>query len=149
MGCPETCNLNKNLTFSVCTHAPDTGLLTDASSVTYRVYNEAGATLLSGSMLKLDDANTTGCYATTIAVSTANGFENDKNYTIYIEATVAGIKGGITFQFKATHIPRRLATLVTGAVTDAQTAAEKFNEDGLQATVAPDNKGNRTVAWSE
>ena len=103
MGCQGEVDIESNLTFSVCTHDPDTGALTDADSVpTYRIYEDETATaILTGSMAKLDDANTTGFYTELIACTAANGFESGKSYTIYIQATVDGDQGGIAYGFKA------------------------------------------------
>jgi hypothetical protein len=103
MGCQTEVVIGDNLTFSVTTHDPDTGVLTDASAAPpYRVYEDETATpILTGNMAKLDDANTTGFYTELIACSAANGFESGKSYTIYIEATVDSDKGGIAFSFKA------------------------------------------------
>ncbi|MHC4354545.1 MAG: hypothetical protein ACYS0H_17715 [Planctomycetota bacterium] len=101
MGCPAQVVLGKTLKFSIATHDPDTGVLTDAGSApTYRVYEDETATpILTGSMAKLDDANTTGFYTEIITCSAANGFEHYKTYTVYIEATVDSDKGGITYDF--------------------------------------------------
>lgn len=103
MGCPTSVIIGKNLTFSIVTHDPDTGVLTDAASApTYRVYEEETATpILTGSMAKLDDANTTGFYTELVACTAANGFEDGKCYNIYIAATVDGDTGGITYGFRA------------------------------------------------
>lgn len=103
MGCQGLVYIGDDLTFSVTTHDPDTGVLTDADSVpAYRIYEDETATaILTGSMAKLDDANTTGFYSELIACTAANGFENGKSYTIYIEATVDGDTGGITYGFVA------------------------------------------------
>ena len=103
MGCPTEVVIGDDLVFSVCTHDPDTGVLTDAGSApAYRVYeDETGTAILTGSMAKLDDANTTGFYTELIACTAANGFENGKTYTLYIEATVDSDTGGICFGFKA------------------------------------------------
>ena len=102
MGCQSEVVLEDNLTFSVCTHDPDTGVLTDADGVpTYRLYEDETATpILTGSMAKLDDANTTGFYTELIACTAANGFESGKSYTIYIIATVDSDQGGISYAFK-------------------------------------------------
>lgn len=88
-------HLNDSLTFPAITHA-STGTLTDADAVpSYRVYeDETGTAILNGNMAKLDDANTTGFYSEQIALTSANGFEHGKCYTIYITATVGGITGG-------------------------------------------------------
>lgn len=94
--------INDNLTFTVVTHTPATGAVTDADSPpTYRVYeDETGAAILNGSMTKLDDANTTGHYSEQIALSAGNGLEKGKSYNIYIEATVGGIAGATTKSFQ-------------------------------------------------
>lgn len=101
MGCPAFVKLGQDLKFTICTHDPDTGVLTDADSApSYRVYEDETATaILTGSMAKLDDSNTTGFYSEIISCTAANGFEDKKNYSIYIEATVDSDTGGISFDF--------------------------------------------------
>lgn len=103
MGCPSEVLIGDNLVFSIACHDPDTGVLTDADSLpSYRIYEDETATpILTGTMAKLDDANTTGFYTELIACTSANGFENVKTYTIYITATVDADTGGITYGFKA------------------------------------------------
>ena len=88
--------------FSICTHDPDTGVLTDTDAPpAYRIYEDETATaILTGTMDKLDDGNTTGFYTELIACTTANTFESGKTYTVYIEATVDSDKGGICYGFK-------------------------------------------------
>jgi len=101
MGCPGKVTLGTNFKFSICTHDPDTGVLTDADSApAYRIYEDETATaILSGTMAKLDDANTTGFYTELVACSTANGFEDGKTYSVYIAATVDSDTGGISYEF--------------------------------------------------
>jgi len=101
MGCQSQVSVGDYLTFSICTHDPDTGELTDADAApTYRIYEDETATaILTGTMAKLDDAHTTGFYTEQTQCSAANGFENWKSYTIYIEATVDGDMGGIAYTF--------------------------------------------------
>src|SRR3989304_1375191 len=103
MGCPTEVRIGNDCVFAITTHDPDTGVLTDADSAPiYRVYeNENGTPILTGTMAKLEDANTTGFYTELIACTAANGFEDGKTYTIYIEATVDADRGGITFAFTA------------------------------------------------
>jgi hypothetical protein len=50
MGCPDSVILGNDLVFSVTTHDPDTGVLTDAGAVpSYRVYEDETATpILTG-----------------------------------------------------------------------------------------------------
>jgi hypothetical protein len=118
MGCPSLTEIGDTvtLTFSICTHDPDTGILTDADDLpTYRVYeDETAAPIANGSMAKLDDANTTGFYTENITISTGNGYEHGKSYTIYVAATVDGDTGGIAYSFKA-HSPGALASVCTEA----------------------------------
>lgn len=103
MGCPSFVIIGESLKFSICTHDPDTGVLTDADSApSYRVYEDETATpILTGTMAKLDDANTTGLYTEIISCTTANGFERKKTYTVYIEATVDSDTGGISYDLTA------------------------------------------------
>ena len=103
MGCPSEVEIGDNLVFSICTHDPDTGVLTDADSdPSYRVYEDETVTpILTGTMAALDSVNTTGFYTESIACTSGNGFENGKTYTIYISATVDADTGGIAYGFIA------------------------------------------------
>ena len=114
MGCPSEVVIGNNLVFSVTTHDPDTGVLTDADTVpTYRIYeDETSTAILTGSMAKLDDTNTTGFYSELIACTAANGFESGKTYTVYIEATVDSDKGGICYGFRL-ESPRNITSTTT------------------------------------
>jgi hypothetical protein len=80
MGCQTEVLLGNNLTFTVTTHDPDTGVLTDADAApAYRIYeDEVAAAILTGTMSLLDAANTTGFYSEQVACTTANGFETGK-----------------------------------------------------------------------
>jgi hypothetical protein len=126
MGCPSEVFIGDNLVFSMCTHDPTSGVLTDAASApTYRVYeDETGTAILTGEMAKLDDDNTTGFYTESIACTTANGFEDGKTYTVYIQATVDGDQGGIAYGFKATDYG------------DIALALLKYNFDGITGEAA-------------
>jgi hypothetical protein len=107
MPCQTEVIIEQNLSFAICCHDPDTGILTDADSdPIYRLYEDDTTTpILTGMMPKLDDAGTTGYYLKKIACTGANGFENEKSYTIYIAATVNGITGGISYGFRAILAP--------------------------------------------
>lgn len=63
---------------------------TDADSLpTYQIYEQGGTTAIaSGDFGKRDDANTTGYYEASVTLSTANGYENGKQYYIRKLATV-------------------------------------------------------------
>ena len=119
MGCQGTVEIGDNLTFSVTTHDPDTGVLTDADAApAYRVYeDETAVAILTGTMAKLDDANTTGFYTEEIACTIANGFEDGKSYTVYITATVDADEGGICYGFRAMTSISSLLTSASITVT--------------------------------
>lgn len=115
------------LTFPAITHAASTGALTDADSVpSYRVYeDENGTAILTGTMSKLDDTNTTGFYSRQLTLSAANGFEKGKCYTIYVTAAVSSVTGGMhhTFQIEAEVDSNTLSAAVTSIGAGAITAA--------------------------
>jgi len=90
------------LTFCCNTHDPDTGVATDADSApSYRIYEDETSTpIVTGSLAKLDDANTTGFYSERVQLTAANGFEKGKCYNIYISATVDSDTGTMTHFFQ-------------------------------------------------
>lgn len=148
MGCQTEVDIGDNLTFSVTTHDPDTGILTDADAVpAYRLYeDETAATLMTGNMAKLDDAGTTGFYTEQIACTAANGFEDGKSYTIYITAAVGGDTGGICYGFRAISVPAKAAGAVnyTYTVTDSGTG---LPIEGVEIWVSTDAAGSNVV-WN-
>jgi len=136
MGCPTEVFIGDNLVFSCCTHDPDTGILTDADAVpTYRIYeDETAVAILNGDMAKLDDANTLGFYTKLIACTAANGFEDRKTYTVYIEATVDGDEGGISYGFRAINLTTLLAS-INAEVVDALNV-DTYAEPGQETPLA-------------
>lgn len=120
------------LTFPANTHTAATGAATDADSVpSYRVYeDETGTAILTGSMAKLDDANTTGFYSEQLTLSAANGFEVGKCYTIYVSATVASVVGTMSHTFKVEAAPATAAALtIIDDFLDTEVAAIKAKTD--------------------
>lgn len=89
MACPDQAILGQNL---VCTiQAKNTsGSPVDTDSLpTYSVYEDETTTaILTGTMSKLDDDNTTGFYSELLAITAANGFELFKSYTIRYSAEI-------------------------------------------------------------
>ena len=105
MGCQTKVALGANLTFTIPTHDPDTGNLTDADALPiYRVYEDENPIpiLPPGTMSLFDAVNTTGFYSEQIACTKGNGFEVNKTYSIYIQATVDADTGGISYGFTVT-----------------------------------------------
>jgi hypothetical protein len=134
MGCQTEVEIEKNCTFSICCHDPDTGVLTDADvAPSYRVYeDETVVPILTGNMALLDAVNTTGFYTEQIACTAANGFEVDKSYTIYIEATVDGDTGGISYGLL---IKADAKEDVVDALT-VDVIADSVSADGSRPTIA-------------
>lgn len=135
-----TWQIDDLLTFTVTTHTFATGALTDADGdPAYRVYeDETGTAILTGTMAKLDDANTTGHYSEQITLSAANGFEVGKSYSIYITAAVSSVTGGTvrSFQVEAAPATASALTTVSGLVDDLEgrlTATRAGYLDNLSA----------------
>ena len=141
------------MTFSITCHDPDTGVLTDADAVPdYWIYeDETGVSInantpLADVMAKLDDAHTTGFYAETITCSAANGYEDGKSYTIYIEATVDGDTGGMSYGFTAYT---QLGGITAGAIEWKYTVTDDITGallDGVAVWVTTDAAGTNVIA---
>jgi len=149
MGCQSEVILGNNLTFSVCTHDPDTGVLTDADAVpSYRIYeDETGVAILTGNMAKLDDINTTGFYTELIAATVANGFESGKSYTVYVEATVDSDTGGISYGFTVVACA---CSLGPGSSLNTYTVNDDDGDPiaGVEVTVTTDIAGTIPIAFA-
>ena len=132
MGCQTEVTLGENLTFTITTHDPDTGVLTDADAApSYRVYeDETAVAILTGNMATLDAVNTTGFYSELIACTAANGFEVDKSYNIYIEATVDADTGGISYGFVVnTPLAAVVAAVVKGLMAQSSVVSAVRAQD--------------------
>lgn len=125
-------------TFTCNTHST-AGAATDADSVpTYRVYeDETGTAILTGSMAKLDDANTTGFYSEQITLSAANGFEVGKCYNIYISVVVGGVTA-------TTHRFLKMAKAIAELSSGAPTATPTIFQAVMLLYMALRNKGTQT-----
>lgn len=104
--------IDETLRWTINTSEFDTGNSSDADSdPTYRVYEENTDTpILTGTMALLDDANTVGYYTASITLSAANGFENGKNYSIRIAATVSSVSSAMSHDFIVKPAPLRPST---------------------------------------
>ena len=147
MGCQSSVFLGNNLTFSICTHDPDTGVLTDADVLpTYRLYeDETAIPILTGTMAILDNLNTVGFYTELVACTAGNGFESGRTYTVYIEATVDSDTGGICYAFTVEDAPLPCSVCIayTYTVTDSGTG---LPIDGVHVWVTTD-AGGANVIW--
>ncbi len=156
MSCPTQCVLGQNLTFTI--QAKDSANLpVDATgSVSYKVYEDSTDTaILTGTMAKLDDDNTTGYYSEQIACTTANGFERFQSYSVRITATVSGSAVAKDYSFLCVGTEDTL-TATSGALT---TTANFYSYTGIpsgtdealitaliaRATSAIENYTNRTL----
>lgn len=146
MGCPSFVIIGNDLVFSITAHDPDTGVLTDADAPPdYWLYEDENDTeILSGTMAKFDAK--TGHYTELVACTIANGFEDGKTYTIFIDATVDGDEGGISFAFTAyTQLGGATAGAIewTYTLTDSDTGALI---DGASVWVTTDSAGTNVIA---
>ncbi len=141
--------IDDNLTFVANTHRFDTGAATDADSApSYYVYEDETTTaLLSGSMAKLDDTNTTGFYSEQIALTAANGFEKGKSYSIYISATVNSITGTTnhTFQIEAEVDANTVSPTVNADVVSISGDSTAANNLELDYDGTGYDKSNSTI----
>lgn len=147
MGCQTDVNIGDTFVFSVTTHDPDTGILTNADfDPVYWIYEEeTGVAILNGNMTALNPVVTTGFYTEAVDATLANGFENRLTYTIYIEGTVNAKTGGICYGIRATtylapstgiNFPYRVLNEATGNPID-----------GVQVWFATDT-GGTNVVWT-
>jgi hypothetical protein len=116
MGCPAEVEIGKDLVFSICTHDPiASGTLTDADSLPPFIIFEdnAGPQIASGTMAKLADNITTGFYTNKVNIASGT-YDHGKTYSVYIEATVNGIKGGISYEFIAYNQRKSDLRLIDG-----------------------------------
>jgi len=101
MGCPPVTILGQTLPFWIDTHDRDTAESTDADSLpTYRIYEmTSGTAMVTGTMTLSDNANTTGHYVGSTAVTVANGYEINHGYGILCMAQVNTHPAALTFAF--------------------------------------------------
>lgn len=99
MACPSYGILNRELTFSVRSY-DRAGEPTDADSLpTYRIYEDGtNSSILTGTMSKFDDDNTTGFYKKTIIISPTY-FTRYTTYIIDIIATIDGTDVAMSYSF--------------------------------------------------
>lgn len=123
------------VTFVCNTHSASTGAATDADSdPAYRVYeDETGTPILTGTMSKLDDANTIGFYSEQITLSAANSFEKGKSYSIYIAAAVDSITGTMNhnLQVEAEVDANAVSNIGAGVITATAIATDAIDADAL------------------
>ena len=90
------------VTFSVSVHDPLSAAAADADAVPdYRIYEDETTTaIVTGSMAKLDDDNTTGYYSERVQITAESGFEAGKSYSVYVSAAYDSTTGVKAFMFK-------------------------------------------------
>jgi hypothetical protein len=158
------------LTFTVTTHAVQTGIVTDADSApSYRVYeDQTGTAILNATMAKLDDTNTIGFYSAQLTLSAANGFEVGKSYAIYVNAITADVQASTSLNFKVIANPvteeiyegrtlpeiiKLMSAVLLGKASGLNTFATTFrdiNDTVNRVSATVDADGNRlTVTYND
>jgi hypothetical protein len=110
------------------THKFSTGAAFDATSITYRVYeDETNVEIVADQAMTKFDAET-GFYLNRCQLTAAAGFEKGKTYTVLLKATVDGVAG------TASHTFQVEAEVDSNAVSDktgyALSGTQTFNVTG-------------------
>ena len=105
--------INDNLAFACNTHSPTTGAASAATSVTYSVYEDVSGTVLTSGTMTAVSGYGTGMYSATMALTSGLGFENNKTYTIRIQATVGGVTAALLHTFQ-------VESILEGTITESQ-----------------------------
>lgn len=139
MGCPTIGEIGKDITFSICTHDPDTGVLTDADgAVPYRVYEEDGDTpVATGNMDLFDSDDTDGFYLKKLNLDSVT-YEDGKTYNIFIKATVGGDTGGIVYTFSV-YDALKADVIKLNNVAESAAKLERSAKTIVRGTVSHDN----------
>lgn len=119
MGYLGSKKLDSYLTFAINTHKIGVGQFDADSMPTYLIFEDITHTpIMSGSMSILDNTGTVGQYASRIYLSSTNGFERGKDYTIRITATVNGITESVDYNFQieemTAEVIQALSELIPG-----------------------------------
>lgn len=117
MSCADQAILGQTFTFTLQAFSTSGAPVDTDALPAYSIYEDETATaILTGTMAKLDDAGTTGFYSEQIAISSANGFELWKTYSIRYAAAIAGTSVAALDTFNVVQ-SALAATTTTGALT--------------------------------
>ena len=132
MSCPGQGVLGHTLTFTVRSFNASGGSFDADSPPTFSIYEDSVDTpVVTGTMSKLDDADTVGLYSKTITLNGENGFTVFKTYTIDITAVVSSVAASKTYSFLCIG----QETVSGGTDTDTDT------DTGSSVRAVPDYKG--------
>ncbi len=142
MPAPSQGILEEDMVFTIQT-VDGNGEPVDADSLpTWKVYeDETGTEIQSGTMTLFDAANTDGFYSETLSLTTANGYERYKTYTIRILTVVSVTTIPQVFIFMAIGAADTFAA-TTGALTTLSNAqgymgvASGMDDDLITALIA-------------
>ena len=142
MPAPSQGILEEDMVFTIQT-VDGNGEPVDADSLpTWKVYeDETGTEIQSGTMTLFDAANTDGFYSETLSLTTANGYERYKTYTIRILTVVSVTTIPQVFIFMAIGAADTFAA-TTGALTTLSNAqgymgvASGTDDDLITALIA-------------
>jgi hypothetical protein len=109
------------------------GVAVDADALpTYSIYEDGTDTaILTGTMAKLDDANTTGLYRGIVQATEANGFERYKTYNTKVSAVIGGTTYTVTGSTLALGGSDTIAT-TSGALTTLANFKAYIGETGTE-----------------
>jgi len=108
MACPKEGVIGKILTFTI-RGKNGLGSPTDTDSLpTYKVYKtNIDDPIITGTMSKLNDNNTTGLYEAQLNITEDNNFYIYNTYTIDIKTTIETVPVAVTYSFLAVGTERQ------------------------------------------
>lgn len=126
MGCPSFWEIGKTLTFNMFTHDPDDGVVSDADQTPFfKIYDSlTGGLVDSGNMTKMGGTDTVGLYSGQTDVSQANGYEEGRLYTVYVEAAVDGVIGAKSYGFEVVSGDGWKKMILTGFDAQSQKSVQ-------------------------
>lgn len=139
--------IDDQLTFYANLHDPTGASAVDHDangSPIWRIYEDnASPDIASGNMYTFHTASTTGFYSTCVTLSAGNGFEQGKNYVIYMAASVASTTGTMHHVFQV-GAQVKTASVADNAITANAIQASaftnaKFDADFLTNSLIADN----------
>ena len=121
--------LGRTIILDCVTCNPSTGAAATASSISVNAFEDANDTAIL-TPTATERTSQTGDYRTSIAVTTANGFEVGKSYNVVVTATVSGVSSKAVIGTFTVGPPVYLGTVIT----DAGNTASTFKADRTEAS---------------
>lgn len=134
MSCPDYVILEQNLTFTINTIDTGGSPVNADAAPAYSIYeDETAAAISTGTMTQ--PQSVTGFYSEQIAITTANGYERYKTYSIRITAVISGVTIAKSYSFIALA-GSDVVTATTGALTTVSKVNDFLDISGDDTLIA-------------